>query len=151
MHGMPPFYTKNRNLLYDKILSTEPEVNKNWSKNLRDLLSKLLQKDPEQRLKDASAIKLHPFFNQVHWQDLLSKKLKPPFVPIINGDTDISNFSSEFTKCSVESKADSAGDFLNYEGFSFEMAFSPAEKEESELEKESDLEKEREESTVVNL
>jgi hypothetical protein len=34
----------------------------------------------------------------------------------------------------VESKADSSGDFVNYEGFSFEMAFSPVEKG-SELEK----------------
>jgi len=62
---MPPFYTKNRNLLYDKILNTEPEMNKNWSKNLRDLFSKLLQKDPEERLKDATLIKQHPWFSLV--------------------------------------------------------------------------------------
>ena len=105
-------------------------MNKNWSKNLRDLFSKLLQKDPEQRLKDATQIKQHPWFGLVQWDDLTAKKLKPPFVPIINGENDVSNFSNQFTKCSLESKADSVGDFLNYEGFSYEMAFSPAEKDE---------------------
>jgi hypothetical protein len=43
---MPPFYTKSRGQLYELIKSTEPEMNKNWSKNLRDLLGKLLLKNP---------------------------------------------------------------------------------------------------------
>lgn len=70
----------------------------------------------------------------VQWEDLTAKRLKPPFIPIINSENDVSNFANEFTKCSLESKADSIGDFANYEGFSFEMALSPTEKnEEMEL------------------
>ena len=54
---MPPFFSKNRNQLADKIKSSQPELNKNWSKNLRDLIPKLLDKNPEERLKYASSIK----------------------------------------------------------------------------------------------
>lgn len=54
-------------------------------------------------------------------------------MPILNGDQDVSNFAKEFTKCSLDSKADSAEDFANYEGFSFEMAFSPNEEAENAL------------------
>jgi serine/threonine protein kinase len=46
VNGLPPFHAKNRGHLYDMIVETEPEYNKNWSKNLRDLLSKLLLKNP---------------------------------------------------------------------------------------------------------
>ena len=46
VNGLPPFYSKNKGQLYEKIKSSEPEFNKNWSKNLRDLLSKLLNKNP---------------------------------------------------------------------------------------------------------
>lgn len=65
---MPPFYAKNRGQLYDMIVQTEPEYNKNWSKNLRDLLSKLLLKSPEERMKHVPAIKEHPWFAMLHWQ-----------------------------------------------------------------------------------
>ena len=50
------------------IVQTEPEYNKNWSKNLCDLLSKLLLKSPEERMKHVPAIKEHPWFAMLHWQ-----------------------------------------------------------------------------------
>ncbi|MGH0178683.1 UNVERIFIED_CONTAM: hypothetical protein FKN15_078553 [Acipenser sinensis] len=33
----------------------------------------------------------------VDWDDLLSKKMKPPFIPSIKGQEDVSNFDEEFT------------------------------------------------------
>ena len=71
VNGLPPFFAKNRNQLVEKIKSSEPELNKNWSKNLRDLLPKLLAKDPEERLKHAASVKEHPWLNQTNWKDLL--------------------------------------------------------------------------------
>ena len=44
---MPPFMSKHHHQLYTKIKEDEPELNKNWSKNLRDIIPKLLAKDPE--------------------------------------------------------------------------------------------------------
>ena len=119
---MPPFFAKNRNQLMDKIKFSQPELNKNWSKNLRDLIPKLLTKDPEERLKFASTIKEHPWLNQTNWKDLFDKKLKPPYVPIIKEDTDVSNFATEFTNLSPVSNNDTLRDCADYEGFSFERS-----------------------------
>lgn len=47
IHGLPPFYSKNRNHLFDKIKNDQPYFNNNWSKNVRNLLSILFLKNPE--------------------------------------------------------------------------------------------------------
>ena len=47
----------------------------------------LLRKNPERRLgaseRDSEDVKKQAFFRHVHWEDLLSRRLKPPFVPTI--------------------------------------------------------------------
>ena len=42
-------------------------------------------------------MKAHKFFSPLNWDDLLRKNLPAPFVPNIKSDTDVSNFSEEFT------------------------------------------------------
>lgn len=48
---------------------------------------KLLRKNPERRLgsseRDAEDVKKQAFFRHILWDDLLLKKVKPPFVPTI--------------------------------------------------------------------
>jgi hypothetical protein len=50
----------------------------------------LLRKNPERRLgaseRDAEDVKKQAFFRHVHWEDLLARRLKPPFVPTIVSD-----------------------------------------------------------------
>jgi hypothetical protein len=47
----------------------------------------LLIKEPEMRLgsgeRDADEVKSHAFFRGVNWDDLLHKRIPPPFVPMI--------------------------------------------------------------------
>ena len=47
----------------------------------------LLRKNPDRRLgaseKDAEDVKKQAFFRNVSWDDLLMRKIKPPFVPTI--------------------------------------------------------------------
>jgi protein kinase N len=56
----------------------------------------LLRKNPERRLgaseRDAEDVKKQAFFRHVHWEDLLARRLKPPFVPFIVSDSSL-NFS----------------------------------------------------------
>lgn len=59
------------------------EPNLSWTKDamLKDLLTKLLNKDPNMRLKSADSVKKHPWFKIFKWEDLLNRKMKPFFVP----------------------------------------------------------------------
>jgi hypothetical protein len=65
----------------------KPYENKEWfSKNLKDLLSKLLEKDPSKRLGSpemggVNSIKCHPFFHKVDWNKALNREMKPPIKP----------------------------------------------------------------------
>lgn len=48
---------------------------------------KLLRKNPERRLgsseRDAEDVKKQAFFRLIVWDDLLLRKVKPPFIPTI--------------------------------------------------------------------
>jgi protein kinase N len=51
------------------------------------LPAQLLRKNPDKRLgsseKDAEDVKKQAFFRQVNWADLLARKVKPPFTPVV--------------------------------------------------------------------
>jgi serum/glucocorticoid-regulated kinase 2 len=52
--GLPPFYSKNRPELFDKIKFRNPNIPPYVSHKLRNLIESLLQKKPETRLGSKS-------------------------------------------------------------------------------------------------
>lgn len=73
VQGIPPFYTKNRTKLYNNIKTKELNLPNTITPVLRDLIYKLLTKDPEKRLgskNDAKDIMEHPWFESINWDDL---------------------------------------------------------------------------------
>ena len=59
----------------------------------RDLLQKLLQRDPAKRLgakKGIREIKEHPFFKSIEWKTLIQEPV--PWVPPASKETDVGNF-----------------------------------------------------------
>lgn len=83
--GLPPFYDEVVNEMYRKILvqplgfpggNVVPPAAK-------DLLTKLLDRDPKQRLgaNGVAEIKSHPFFHGIDWRKLLERKYDPSFKP----------------------------------------------------------------------
>lgn len=50
-------------------------------------LKQLLRKNPDRRLgsseRDAEDVKKQAFFRHITWDDLLLRRVKPPFVPVI--------------------------------------------------------------------
>lgn len=64
------------------------------SRDLKDLILRLLAKEPERRLghKGASEVKSHSFFKGINWDDVLKKKLIAPFVPTLRGEEDVRYF-----------------------------------------------------------
>ncbi|KAL2003775.1 hypothetical protein VTN02DRAFT_2269 [Thermoascus thermophilus] len=99
--GLPPFYDENTNEMYRKILQ-EPltfpshDIVPNAA---RDLLTKLLDRDPQRRLgaNGAADIKAHHFFSNIDWRKLLQRKYEPSFRPNVVDARDTANFDREFT------------------------------------------------------
>ena len=91
--GVPPFYTSDRELLYDRIKNKKLEYPSNFSDACASFLSKLFMKDPEKRLCSTKKIKEDPWFANVNWNALINKQVLPPFIPILKSDEDYSNFS----------------------------------------------------------
>uniref|UniRef100_A0A7S3N9S7 non-specific serine/threonine protein kinase n=1 Tax=Euplotes harpa TaxID=151035 RepID=A0A7S3N9S7_9SPIT len=100
--GIPPFYTKNRQKLYQNIKSADLKLEDWLSENAKDLLSKLLVKNPSKRLgagpDGAQEVKNHPFFENISWADIYSKSQNPPYTPQLDAADDVKHFSTAFTK-----------------------------------------------------
>jgi len=84
--GLPPFYNKDRDKLYQNIKYQEPKMDYEFlSPEARDLCSKLLIKNPLERLgagpSDAQEIMDHPWFECIDWKKIENKMLPPPYKP----------------------------------------------------------------------
>jgi len=103
--GASPFTVEgernNQQEISRRILKIQPPLPSELSLDVRDFISRLLVKDPRQRLgggtSDEQELKEHSFFKDLNWDDLAAKKIPAPFVPRINNELDTSNFSEEFT------------------------------------------------------
>ena len=84
--GSPPFYSQDVDLMYKNISENNlmfPEV---VSDELKDLLRKMLDKNPKKRIgigNDKQDLKSHPFFSDINWDLILNKKIIPP-VEMVN-------------------------------------------------------------------
>jgi len=116
--GLPPFYCEDVQIMYTRIMTAELEIPDNISPEAGDLLSKLLERDPELRLQDPEKIKRHPFFKSIDWTLLVEKKIQPPFVPEVASKDDTSNIDSTFTDEAVSFDDDdpgpTGGDFADF-------------------------------------
>lgn len=107
----PPFYSRNTAEMYNNILHKSPVLKPNVSNAGRELLEGLLHKDRTKRLgarddfvsvglwfcctfeTHGSAhcgsvplqleLKFHSFFSPISWDDLMAKKITPPFIPSV--------------------------------------------------------------------
>ncbi|KAI4877419.1 hypothetical protein NFI96_011717, partial [Prochilodus magdalenae] len=100
--GESPFPGDDEEEVFDSIVNDEVRYPRFLSPESVSIIQKLLQKKPEKRLgageQDANEVKRHRFFQGVDWEALLAKRVKPPFLPTIKADGDVSNFDDEFTR-----------------------------------------------------
>jgi len=77
--GTKPFYENDLRALYNNNITKKrllfPEF---FSDKLKNLLTKLLEKDPKVRIRIADNIKKHKFFEEIEWNELEFKRIKPP-------------------------------------------------------------------------
>lgn len=81
--GRPPYSHSDNNVLYTQILHKKPKIRVQVSEAAKDLIDKLMDKNPDTRLgaNGADEIKAHPFFEGIKWDQVLLKKMKPPIIP----------------------------------------------------------------------
>ncbi|KAG7455118.1 hypothetical protein MATL_G00253080 [Megalops atlanticus] len=100
LYGLPPFYSRDTQEMYDNILHKTLSLRPGISSAAWALLQGLLEKDRSERLgarEDFNEIKTHCFFSSINWDDLEQKKIPPPFNPNVSSPHDITNFDPEFT------------------------------------------------------
>lgn len=94
--GFTPFYDSNTLKTYDNILNANLKFpsSKNFTPDIIDLLSKLINRDLTQRLGNlqngVEDIKNHVWFQEVNWHKMLKKNIETPYEPPIkagHGDT----------------------------------------------------------------
>jgi len=130
INGLPPFYVSdNEELMYEKILYAPLQIPDTFSNDAKDLISKLLERDPNLRLKDPNLIKKHPFFRSIDFEKLSRKEITPPFVPDVQSPDDVGNIDSEFLEESIGSddekpnkKSKQEKDSEQFIGFTFQKA-----------------------------
>jgi serine/threonine protein kinase len=128
--GLPPFYCRDREKLFEKIRRGTLEYPKYLSPRAQVILRGLLTKDPRRRLgsgpNDAEDIKVQEFFSELNWEKLMNGDVPPPWDPQINGSMDTSQFDHEFTSMPLNSPGAFQGHGFGttpsdnvFEGFTF--------------------------------
>lgn len=119
--GNPPFTGTNHKKIIDKITKQKLALPYYLSADAKDLLIRLLRKEPERRLyyKQIDIIRKHRFFRKLNWKhiDTKSPELDPPIKPIITDPVLAENFSAEFTEMLVSPPGDER--FQSFKGFSY--------------------------------
>jgi serine/threonine protein kinase len=100
--GLPPFYSQNINIMYQKILNGELRFPSYVSPEAQSLLEGLLTRDVEKRLgsgpEGGKDIKNHPFFKGIDWEKLDRKEIEPPFKPNVKDKKDVAEIDRMFTE-----------------------------------------------------
>lgn len=101
--GSPPFQGQSHAKIQERIVKQKVQMPYFLSAESKDLLTRLLRKEPSKRLgynmpKDLHTIKKHRFFRKIDWKLLELRKLEPPIQPIITDPELAENFADEFTR-----------------------------------------------------
>ena len=103
--GKNPFYDEDRDVMFENVLEVDIIFPRWLSDSARDLLSGLLNKEPQNRLgsgeEGSTLIKNHVFFESIDWTALMEKNVEPPFKPEVEDEGDTRNFDIQFTGESV--------------------------------------------------
>ena len=75
--GLPPFYDRDVNLMYERIISDQVELPEDFLNRevIGDLISRMMTKEPQHRYQSLSEVKKHSWLKDVSWDDLIKKRI----------------------------------------------------------------------------
>ncbi|XP_064154767.1 protein kinase C delta type-like isoform X1 [Anguilla rostrata] len=94
--GQSPFHGDDEDELFESIRMDTPHYPRWITKESKDLLEKLFERDSTRRLGVIGNIRTHSFFKTINWVALERKEVDPPFKPKVKAANDCSNFDREF-------------------------------------------------------
>uniref|UniRef100_A0A8C1L6E6 Protein kinase C n=1 Tax=Cyprinus carpio TaxID=7962 RepID=A0A8C1L6E6_CYPCA len=94
--GQSPFQGDDEDELFESIRMDVPHYPRWITKEAKDLLEKLFERDPTRRLGVVGNIRGHAFFKTINWPALEKREVSPPFKPKVKSPSDCSNFDREF-------------------------------------------------------
>jgi len=99
--GLPPFYSQNINIMYQKILNGELRFPSYVSPEAHSLLEGLLTRDVEKRLGSGPSgsedVRRHPFFKEIDFEKLERKEYEAPYRPKVKNEQDVTQIDPAFT------------------------------------------------------
>jgi serine/threonine protein kinase len=129
--GLPPFYSRNINQMYEMILRAELRCPTYLPPDIKDLIEKLLVRDPLRRLGsgqgDLAELERHPFFQLLDFSKVFNREYTPIYKPSLGCVTDVANFDPTFTRehavDSLVEPSHQAGQPNHFEGFSYRASY----------------------------
>lgn len=94
--GQSPFQGDDEDELFESIRMDVPHYPRWITKEAKDLLEKLFERDPTRRLGVVGNVRGHAFFKTINWPALEKREVSPPFKPKVKSANDCSNFDREF-------------------------------------------------------
>ncbi|KAG9229399.1 serine/threonine protein kinase-like protein [Amylocarpus encephaloides] len=104
--GSPPFQGQNHAKIQQQIVKQKLVMPYFMSADAKDLLTRLLRKEPTKRLgahmpKDLLTMRKHRFFRKIDWKKLANREVEPPIQPLITDPELAENFSADFTELAL--------------------------------------------------
>jgi len=123
--SLPPFYTKDRSKLFERIRSAELKYPNCMSRVAIDCCQGMLTRDPDKRVGggpgDGQEVKDHAFFAGSDWVAYYQRRVSPPFQPALRKPGDVQYFDKEFINQPVVNSevGDNGRDAQHFEGFTY--------------------------------
>ncbi|KAK5603027.1 hypothetical protein CRENBAI_014524 [Crenichthys baileyi] len=126
LSGLPPFYSRSRLEMLENILYSPLRLPSGLSEGAIALLKGLLERNISRRLGqrlDVEELKEHRFFASINWDDLIARKVRPPFIPKVTGPDDVCYIAPEFwlqpVPASLNERVEAAAASVTFPEFSY--------------------------------
>ncbi|KAG0171766.1 hypothetical protein DFQ30_000449 [Apophysomyces sp. BC1015] len=129
--GITPFWADKHVDMFQRVLEDPLEFPSHFEPITCDFLSGLLEREAYERLgwSGADQIKTHCYFKDINWTDVAERRLQPPYIPILESDTDMSNFDDVFVNMSPRISQTSSNELLlddPFDQFTFDSRIEPS-------------------------